>query len=262
MSQNSIVIFKEVLQKIISNPVNSNQVADNETPGNKLKKVCEMLLTKNLEEGEELINVAVNVFELVRDLNPADEKDQRILWGRIQHFKVEEDNMKNIISLFKKHDINHDSFNSMFLFDSFLTEIIAYILKYENAHKIEKEVQIQKEPLTNNEQQILRYVSGFIIFSLRNKYKLLLKSSKSKEVANAVLQLLNTFGNPEMKKINSYLDFTHQWVELNNRGGLIQVNDDFYLFIRTIENLVRNTLNLNLIRKYKGEDLGDAMKYG
>ena len=55
-------------------------------------------------------------------------------------------------------------------------------------------------------------------------------------------------------------DFTRRWVKQVDRAGLIEVKDEFYLFIESIENSFRETLNINLIRRYKGEDLRDVLR--
>ena len=38
------------------------------------------------------------------------------------------------------------------------------------------------------------------------------------------------------------------------------MKDEFYLFIRSIENSIRKTLNIGLIRRYEGEDLRDVLR--
>ena len=45
-----------------------------------------------------------------------------------------------------------------------------------------------------------------------------------------------------------------------NRGGLVEVKDESYLFIRSIENSIRKTFNIGLIRRYEGEDLRDVLR--
>lgn len=55
-------------------------------------------------------------------------------------------------------------------------------------------------------------------------------------------------------------DFTRRWVKQVDRAGLIEVKDEFYLFIESIENPLRETLNINLIRRYEGEDLRDVLR--
>ena len=55
-------------------------------------------------------------------------------------------------------------------------------------------------------------------------------------------------------------DFTRRWVKQVDRAGLIEVKDEFYLLIESIENSLRETLNINLIRRYEGEDLRDVLR--
>ena len=57
----------------------------------------------------------------------------------------------------------------------------------------------------------------------------------------------------------SLFDYTNAWVEKVNRGGLYEVSDQFYLFIRTVELVVRRVLNYNLIVTYAGEDLREVL---
>jgi hypothetical protein len=37
----------------------------------------------------------------------------------------------------------------------------------------------------------------------------------------------------------SFLDYTTKWTECINRGGLFCVNDEFYIFVRRVENVIR-----------------------
>ena len=92
--------------------------------------------------------------------------------------------------------------------------------------------------------------SVYIVFALKKKYTLLSKSAKLKLVAIAALQLLGTFIKGQISKVHNFLDFVHRWVEQVNRGGLVEVIDEFYVCIRSIENPVYKTLNIKLIRRY------------
>ena len=79
-------------------------------------------------------------------------------------------------------------------------------------------------------------------------------------MAIAALQLLGTFIKGQISKVYNFLDFTHRWVEQVNTGGLVEMKDEFYLFIRSIENSIRKTLNICLIRRYEGLDLRDVLR--
>ena len=47
--------------------------------------------------------------------------------------------------------------------------------------------------------------------------------------------------------------------KVNRCGGLYEVSDQFYLFIRTVELVVRRVLNYNLIVTYAGENLREVL---
>ena len=55
--------------------------------------------------------------------------------------------------------------------------------------------------------------------------------------------------------IESFLDYTRKWAELVNKGGLIEVNNYLFIFIRRTETYVQKILNLELLKNYKGEEL-------
>ena len=44
-----------------------------------------------------------------------------------------------------------------------------------------------------------------------------------------------------------------------NRGGLINVKDEFYVFIRYVEMSTRNILNTNLMKKYCGKNMKNLL---
>ena len=70
-------------------------------------------------------------------------------------------------------------------------------------------------------------MSAYIIFPSGKKYNLLSKSSKSKKVAISAKQLLGTFTKGQIGKVHNFLGFTHRWVEQVNRGGLLEVKDEY-----------------------------------
>ena len=44
-----------------------------------------------------------------------------------------------------------------------------------------------------------------------------------------------------------------------NRGGLIEVTDDFFLFIKLVELEYRKILNINFLITYSGQDICDQL---
>lgn len=111
--------------------------------------------------------------------------------------------------------------------------------------------------ISPQEEKILRYVAGFIPFSLLKRFK-----NKSSEIAILVCQLIKTWkaDNEDLEKEDDNLsDYTKTWIERVDRGGLHNVNDPFYRFICRIEMAARNILNVRLMSNYRGEDLRDIL---
>ena len=71
-----------------------------------------------------------------------------------------------------------------------------------------------------------------------------------------VLSIINSWNKSGLKEQGlGILDYTTQWVEKVNRGGLFLVTDNFYRFIVRVEITARTVLNTQLVAKYAGEDL-------
>ena len=119
-----------------------------------------------------------------------------------------------------------------------------------------KEKVVTDVTLTTDEEKTLRYVAGFIPFALAKQF-----GKRESKAAKLVKKLIESWREPgdETTKSKSFLDYTKSWTERRNRGGLFCVNDEFYIFIRRIENVARTVLNKQLLKSYKGEDLRDIL---
>ena len=79
--------------------------------------------------------------------------------------------------------------------------------------------------------------------------------------AVAIRQVLSCYGRNtdiEFNKASLY-EYTREWVDQVNLGGLIEVNDDFFLFIKLIELECRKTLNINFLITYSGQEIRDQL---
>ena len=81
-------------------------------------------------------------------------------------------------------------------------------------------------PLSQDEEEITRYIAGYIIFSLKN----LMKGKKLVE-AVATRHMLSYWGRNtdiEFDKASFY-EYTREWVDRMKCGGLIEMTDDYLL---------------------------------
>lgn len=99
-----------------------------------------------------------------------------------------------------------------------------------------------------DEENTIRYVSGFIPYKLLCKYK---KENTSK--AGEFVECLNHMAveGPE----SNFYDYTRMWIKLVDRGGLYHVSDNCYLFFRALELKTRHLLPQHLQNPSKSKDL-------
>ena len=142
-----------------------------------------------------------------------------------------------------------------------MTHIIHQLLKKYNETNKKDDKNIDTT-LTSEEQETVSYVAGYLVFSLLKKYQKLRKVNKHCVEADTVITFLNSLRCAHEKHFQCYtfLEFTRKWIDLINRGGLVKVNDDMFIFVRCVENCVRQTRNIKLIKKYQGEDLRDIIQ--
>ena len=107
--------------------------------------------------------------------------------------------------------------------------------------------------MNKDAEATLRYVAGYIIFSLRKRYQ-----KKITLEARATMKLFDSFGGKDTDALNSdvsLIQYTMHWIEIVNRGGLFIVNDEFFVFIKMLEHIARTILNKNLLVNYCGTDI-------
>lgn len=61
-------------------------------------------------------------------------------------------------------------------------------------------------------------------------------------------------------EVYNFLHFVKKWTNFIDCGGLIKVNDQFFLFIRDVETLVRKTLIFSFTKTYEDEDIFELLQ--
>ena len=123
--------------------------------------------------------------------------------------------------------------------------------------KLKKNIHISEE-----EEQILYYVAGFIVFSMKRKYEKILKeNSKGIRASNALI-FLRSVNNVGGEKIQEHFfnESIQKWKDQINRGELIQPNAEFYSFVKHIELVAKNLMTFQFLSKYRNEDVRDVFK--
>ena len=146
------------------------------------------------------------------------------------------------------------------LFQFVMDKFLKHGLKFRNSLlESNNEIQVPKgnQILESDQEESLRYVAGYVLYSLKNSMK-----NSDPYLKKAVSGIIGIWGGKkDMGCSNNitFLEYTRYWVEKVNRGELIYVTDDFYKFIRNIEYTAREVLNMKLIVAYAGEDLRNVL---
>ena len=111
-------------------------------------------------------------------------------------------------------------------------------------------------------EQVIYYVSGYIVYSLRKKYTRFIKLNTNNISAIAALQFMNSINvnHSEHMSGNSYQEFVRKWAKLVSRGYLIELNDEMLEFTKQFDLVVRSVLNIKFICKYSGQNLRDFIE--
>ena len=76
MQRQAVAIFEDTMKKISSDPINSLNIGNYDSPGNKLKRLCDALLSQEESDNTKITDTALAVFALFKDVNIGKEKDQ------------------------------------------------------------------------------------------------------------------------------------------------------------------------------------------
>ena len=89
------------------------------------------------------------------------------------------------------------------------------------------------KPLTADEHQVLRYVAGYVLVSIRKEY------SKNSALVEWINQQTDVDDSPR----GSFIEFTKIWIEKVNRGGLFLVSDCVYELFHAMEQVLHQFLS-------------------
>ncbi len=248
----------QCLKKIADDPINNLKLGSFKTFGNNVKEAAMKLL--ELKESEPFKQSAkelsLKIYKILMNCDLSLEKDLQVLMGEVHKLTLDESNRK----VMKLCSMEEEYYKS--LFHTLCMNVSTEILAAHNQRATPKQPLVE-EKLSHDEQETVRYVAGYIVYSMRKKYYQLMKSENmaTKELSANIISFLNTLHEKYDKNLEAlnFLEFSRKWTELNNRGGLIEINDSFFLFIRRVEGIVRGVLSLDLLKNYRNEDLRDLI---
>lgn len=146
---------------------------------------------------------------------------------------------------------------STMLFQHILDRLLFHSLKHRTDVMLtEKEPVSDAElKLSTVEEETLRYVAGYIPFSLKRKYH----KQRHLPEGKAILAVLASWSTEKADVELSFLDYTRNWTAEKNRGGLFVINDEMYIFIRRVENVARTLFNKRILVQYCNQNLNKEL---
>ena len=146
---------------------------------------------------------------------------------------------------------------SSMLFQHILDRLLYYSLKHRTDVMLPEKQPVSDAELklSTVEEETLRYVAGYIPFSLKRKYY----KQRHLPEGKAILTVLSSWSSEKSDKELSFLDYTRNWTAEKNRGGLFVINDDVYIFIRRVENVARTLFNKSILVQYCNQNLNTEL---
>ena len=139
------------------------------------------------------------------------------------------------------------------LFNYIIPEVLNKVLKLRNSKilPLKKDLNIE---LDQSEQETLRYVTEYVLLSLKRSLK-----SINKNDAKVIPEMLNTWASKDLDHMvdekESIEDYSKRWIETISRGGSLFLCGEFYGLIKSIELEVRLVLNKNFLVNYCGQNV-------
>ena len=127
-----------------------------------------------------------------------------------------------------------------------LMEMLQVILKKRYSSSIPT-VAMTDVSLSETEEQVLRYVAGFVAYKLSKHFARYPANSVAKLCLSVIKSWQNNPSLPQEPK--TFLDYTNQWIAEVNRGGLFNVKDEVFIVFRHIENTCKPLLDVSEIQK-------------
>ena len=132
------------------------------------------------------------------------------------------------------------------LSDKLMEILVADNNLLNNDTMVTNDIDVSK--MDEREQNAVKYVAGFIPFVLLKRYQGSINESAKKY--STVLSSWCTRENDSKSFI-----FKDKWINMVDRGGLVNVNDNCFLFFRAVEYCVKGVFNVEYLKKYNGENL-------
>ena len=229
--------------------------------GHKVKEIAHQIIVRTSEnEFENFENFAKELVGKVAESVTAGEglissKAQDLIWMEFHRIRTDVGNKEKWTLFLTSLNIITQDIVSSLLFQYVLRAILCELIMHQST-KFEEEKNVPNNH-SDHDMQVLRYIAGFIPFSLLKRFN----RSKSEQARHYTEILKEWQLNGENNIVApSFLTYTVTWINLQNRGGLFKVHDDAFRFFLTLERVSKSLLQKKELTKMNTINLNQMMK--
>lgn len=169
---------------------------------------------------------------IVVDCNVSKSSEAVAMFTKLHKFRLDEISHRDLYAMLP--GCSEESI--MDFCQMFSLEIIGEIARVR-LEKEKKQTNMCAETVSENDQSILYYISGYIIRSLKKRYSNIKDKLKRDSKLKCVERMTQESGSRNMSAKFS------KWTSKASRGGLKHPNDDTFLMVREIEIVIRSQVD-------------------
>ena len=157
------------------------------------------------------------------------------MWAEVLKLMSQEKHAEPFAELAKTFPkCNENIVNTLYSFLS--VKLVFLVIKSENDREKCADTEV-KTDISPGKEQVIYYVSAYIVYSLSKGLTGLIKVNTSNISARTVLQFLNFINANHSEHLfgNSYQEVVGKWTKLVSRGYLIEVNDEIFELTKQLE---------------------------
>ena len=196
---NSLSVSTDMLLNVfvaaVNDPINNRSVNRRITPGNEIKLLAEDMLSV-FQRHPELLSSKSNelvaaIANSIKSASFTKAASRELMWKNVlvmmQDKKLSE--KWNNVFTFREKPCKRTVFSALFYF--VCMEVIKYIIKFENDRQLKNTTCVMADlKLTDEEQQVIYYVAGYIVFSILKKYRNIERNNPRNATCSAAIQFL------------------------------------------------------------------------
>ena len=201
--------------------------------------------------------IATQLFQCAGNKAAVSPQEREQLWARFHLFAIEDRLIEIWKQLFNDIAMQRNAEAEMIFIQNILKNWFHFLLRDRNNTDFPAvREEANTDPITQNEQSVIRYVAGFIAFKLKRFYSKFPNNRSAQHIVSILHEWRVTNGGSTA----NFLSYSTKWINLVDRGGLFHVNDAVFCFFRQLEGKARPYINKSYIDQNHNVDLKTLLR--